>query len=181
MPSIEAVANQALDLIGYKRHIGNINDGTMAARVLLNTWGESRDEALIMQEWDFARAFPFLSTAGVAAPTPWTFEYLYPGDCVKVLMLKPSAIPDDPQPVRWQEIYDTRLLFPFRAIVSTTVADTAVITRRVLDPNSWPADFTGVVIQILAKKLASGLAQEERHADSRGRSKSGPRDSGEQA
>lgn len=180
MPSIETVANQALDLIGYKRHIGNINDGTMAARVLLNTWGESRDEALIMQEWDFARAVPTLSAAGVTAPTPWTFEYLYPGNCIKVLMLKPSTIPADPQPVRWQEIYDTRLTFPFRAIVSTTVADTAVITRRVLDPNSWPADFTGVVIQILAKKLASGLAQEERHADSRGRSKSSPRDSGDE-
>jgi hypothetical protein len=44
--SIEGICNQALDLIGEKRHIGNIYEGSSVARVALNAWGQTRDDLL---------------------------------------------------------------------------------------------------------------------------------------
>ena len=34
--TIESIVNQALDRIGYKRHLGNIWDGSPAARIALD-------------------------------------------------------------------------------------------------------------------------------------------------
>ena len=53
--SIESIVNQALDRIGYKRHIGNIWDGTVAARVALDAWAETRDALLVRTKPEWAR------------------------------------------------------------------------------------------------------------------------------
>jgi hypothetical protein len=53
MPTIEGICNQALDVIGYTRHIGNIYEGTKAARIALNLWKQTRDALLssIAPDW----------------------------------------------------------------------------------------------------------------------------------
>jgi hypothetical protein len=39
--TIESICNQALDVIGYARHIGNIYEGSKAARVALDLYGQT--------------------------------------------------------------------------------------------------------------------------------------------
>lgn len=171
MPAIETICNEALDLIGYKRHIGNIYEGTLAARVALNAWAETRDEILIMQPWYFARTYKPLVSSDLPPQSPWRFEYIYPDDCVKLLMVKPLSVPVDSQPIRWLERFDTK-----RTILANINNAVGVYTGRVLDPNTWPADYTEVLVQMLARKFASNFGQEEMH-DSRRRRKSGADDS----
>jgi len=170
--SIELVCNAALDLIGYKRHIGSIWDGTPAARAALDLWGLTRDELLAVQPWDFARQEFLLVSAGLTAPSPWLFEYLYPTNAIRLLGLRPGTIPTDPEPVRFLEIVDARLATPSIAILSTLPSGVvAVATGRVFDPNSWAPEFTALMTTTLAKKFQANFAgKQEVQDDSRGRS-----------
>ena len=175
--TVEVICNQALDLIGYKRHIGDIYDGSLAARIALNAYRETRDEVLIIRPWEFARAYVPMESAGIPSKQPWRYIYIYPPNTVKFLMIKPSNTPPDPQPIRWMEEYDLRVPAPYRTILANLNNAVGVVTFRVVDPASWPADFTETVIEMLAKKFASGFA--EARNESRRRGKSSSRDSGE--
>lgn len=176
--TIESVCNQALDLIGYKRHIGHILEGSLAARIAIDIWAESRDEVLTALPWNFARAYEAMTLTGQVAHPPWRFEYIYPGSSVKLLMVKPSGNTLDPQPVRWAENFDVRVTAPGRTVLTNINQAIAVYTARVLDPNGWPAEYTEMIIRILAQKFQSSLGQGERR-EPRRRGESGARDSGE--
>ncbi len=146
--SIESIVNQSLDLIGYKRHIGTIWDGSPAARVALNAYAETRDEMLGIQPWMFARAFYTLEPRMGASGE--MFAFTRPASAIVVLDVFP-ADPDPlaPEPCRWLETY----FDGERIILSPAVTAVAAVTDRVLNPNDWPPDFTMVVIQSLARRL----------------------------
>lgn len=88
------VANQALDAIGVDFTIGDLQEGTKPARVLLRAYGQCMRQLHRAAHWDFARKTAPLAmladatgqTANVGAlvPPPWTYEYEYPIDCMKV-------------------------------------------------------------------------------------------------
>src|SRR3954463_9206455 len=105
MATVEAICNQAIDEIGYPRHIGNIYEGTKAARVFINCYREVRDALLstLRPDWAWAEASLTLSksapnivnnTANYDAgwnstfpPLPWLYEYVYPADCLEPDMI----------------------------------------------------------------------------------------------
>lgn len=88
------VANQALDAIGYETAIGDLEEGTRPAQVLLRAYGQCLRQLLRAAHWDFARrTVPMVLLAdatgqtadvGTLVPVPWTYEYEYPIDCAKV-------------------------------------------------------------------------------------------------
>ena len=147
--SIESIINQSLDMVGYKRHIGSIWDGSAAARVALNAYAETRDEVLAMQPWMFARAFATLSTSAVLTPPVGLRVWARPANAIVILDVYQSTLMTS-EPTRWFERYhaDTRL------ILTSFLSAEAAMTQRVLDPDDWSPDFTSVVIQALARKLA---------------------------
>jgi len=161
--SIESIVNQSLDLIGYKRHIGSIYDGSPAARIALDAWGETRDEVLALRPWPFAR-FYFPLAALTNPPPPWPYVYARPAAAIRVLDVIPSVIAEDERllvsPIRWME-----LGAPERRLASSFSPASAVITYRTTDFAQWPPDFTAGMVQALAEKLQHGLvggAQEKR-------------------
>jgi len=160
--SIEAMCNQALDLIGYKRHIGSIMDGSPAARVALNAYAETRDEVLAMQPWYFARDYTPLEPA---TPTPasayWIYRFKYPSIAIRVLDVFPTnATPEellDPIPTRWLEVNDRSQVSPHRGILTNFSPAYAAFTNRIIDFNAWPPEFTNIVIKALAEKFQRAL------------------------
>lgn len=171
--SIEGICNQSLDFIGYPRHIGNIYEGSKAARMALDSWGEVRDLALSTTQPGWARAdaaLPLLKSAPQYAydaglpwtnaypPIPWLFEYDIPDDCIVPLAVKPQP---------YLPIYRPRYI-PFRAQNGATNSYTiltninpAILTyiKRVLDPNEWDLDFVELMVQGLAKRFHAGLGK----------------------
>lgn len=171
--TIESICNQALDLIGFPRHIGNIYEGSKAGRIALDSWGEARDMALSMTQPSWARhdaPLDLLKSApeyGYDAGTPWTnayppipwlFEYDTPDDCIVPLALKPQL---------YLPIYRPRFI-PFRSqndaasnYTLLTNINPAILTyiKRVLDPNQWDLDFVELMIQGLAKRFQAGLGK----------------------
>lgn len=88
------IANLALDAIGSKYTLGDIEDGTLAAQVCLRAYPECRKRLLRGAHWQFARkqqALSLLADAtgqtpyvGSTVPLPWVYEYAYPIDSVAV-------------------------------------------------------------------------------------------------
>lgn len=88
------IANQALDAAGVDFTIGDLEEGTKPAQVLLRAYGQCLRQLLRGANWDFARKTAPLTlladasgqTANVGSlvPVPWLYEYSYPTDCMKV-------------------------------------------------------------------------------------------------
>jgi hypothetical protein len=178
--TIEAVCNQALDLIGYKRHIGNIAEGSVAARVALDQWQQTRDYFFHTLRPAWARRDGVLAlmksapnivngTANYTVPwdgaihpeLPWLYEYQYPVDCVIPLQVKtrPAFLPE------WRPTFRSyRLHFDPANNARTILCNDpdAIITyiAAVLDPDNWHNDFTEIIVDALAKKFAVELAPE---------------------
>ena len=87
------VANQALDAIGYDKAIGDLQEGTRPAQVLLRAYGQCLRQLLRGAHWDFARkqapltlladATGQTANVGTLVPVPWYYSYAYPPDCAK--------------------------------------------------------------------------------------------------
>src|SRR4051812_5306740 len=105
--TVEAIVNQALDLIGYKRHVGSVWDGSPAARVALNAYAETRDEVLALRPWPFARARIDLSPDAAVPHAPWSYRFTRPTEAITILdvVLQGSApaLSAEVVPYYWQE------------------------------------------------------------------------------
>lgn len=175
--TIESICNQALDEIGYSRHIGNIYEGSKAARAFLNTWVETRDALLEKMQPDWAKRDAVLTlikqapsiTNGMASypyggwtadypPIPWLYEYQYPADCLTPLQIKESPIF---LPV-WRPRYNSsrtnyEITGSARTILSNVANAVLIYVASVGNPDNWEHDFTELMIAALAKKIEAGL------------------------
>lgn len=169
------VVNVALTRIGYKLRIGNLYDGSDAAKKALDIYGQTRDELLRQNDWGFAErnvAMTLLKSAPVGGyvpptswstaypPLPWLYEYEYPGDCIKVRAVKPSPLfipPYDPQPYVFATPNDNSLT-PSAKVIVCNVADAVLVyTGQVTNPASWEADFAEACAAALGRRLVAGL------------------------
>lgn len=169
--SIESVCNQALDLVGYKRHIGNIWEGTVAARIALDCWAETRDAALHNAQPQWARrdaAMTLLKSAPAGGyvdvtwnatyPTlPWLYEYQAPDDCIVPLQVKPRPLTLPVWRPRY-EIFRTQTNASGYTILTDVTEAILTYIWRVTDPDLWHEDFTEMVIRALAQKFSTALA-----------------------
>ncbi len=88
------VVNQSLDAIGWPQVLGDIEDGSQAAAILLRAYDECLKQLLRAANWDFARKQVPLQLLGDATGNtpdvgtlvqePWIYCYAYPPDCAKV-------------------------------------------------------------------------------------------------
>lgn len=88
------VANQALDAAGVDFTIGDLQEGTKPAQVMLRAYGQCLRQLLRAAHWDFARVqLPLVllgdrsgNTPNVSTmvPEPWYYAYQYPIDCMKL-------------------------------------------------------------------------------------------------
>lgn len=89
------IINRVLDLLGRSDLvIGEIQEGTEAARPALRAYGPALRQLLRAAHWDFGRkAAPLTLLAdatgqtpnvGTVVPAPWVYEYALPIDCCKV-------------------------------------------------------------------------------------------------
>lgn len=101
------IINRSLDYIGRSDiTIGDIEEGTEAAKPALRAYGPARKQLLRAAHWNFARRQAQLTlladatgnTAGVGTTVqaPWTYCYAFPTDCLKARFLPWNGIPTQP-------------------------------------------------------------------------------------
>lgn len=91
------IANEALQAAGSDFIIGDLQEGTDIARMVLLKYGQCRNQLLRSVHWDFARQMSPLEiladatgqTAGVSTivQPPWIYAYSYPINCMKARFL----------------------------------------------------------------------------------------------
>lgn len=175
MPAVEDILNSALRRVGYPTPIGQIMEGSRAARVALDFYAQTRDALFSEFDWSFARQAVSLGnpikTAPVGGyganpwnpatnpPPPWIFEYAYPDNCINVRSVRPVPIliPEPmPRVNIFAQAFDNLL---GQKVVLTNLANAqAVITARVTDPNEWQDnDFIEALIDRLALLFTKNL------------------------
>lgn len=102
------LCNQAFDAIGSDIVLGDIEDGTREAQILLRAYRQCLMQLLRAAHWDFARkTTPLLLLAdasgqtpnvGTMVPTPWVYEYALPNDCMKVRLIPQTFNQNAPAP-----------------------------------------------------------------------------------
>lgn len=103
------IANQALDSAGVDFTIGDLEEGTRPAQVLLRAYGQSLRQLLRGANWQFARKTAPMTLLGDATgqtpnvgnqvTVPWLYSYSYPIDCMKVRFVPwngPGLLPPVP-------------------------------------------------------------------------------------
>lgn len=175
MPTIEGICNQALDVIGYTRHIGNIYEGTKAARIALNLWKQTRDALLSSTAPDWAKIdaplvllksapginngmadYIGINWSSTYPPIPWLYEYQYPADCVNPLQIKstPGFLPVWRPRIR---PFRTNFESGMRSILTNEPNAILIYVTQVLDPNDWQEEFQELMVMTLAKKFEPEL------------------------
>jgi len=169
--TIEGIVNQALDRIGYRKHLGNLWDGSAAARVALDCWGDTRDALFTVLRPEWAIWDDELIWSKAAPPwyddvTPWTpdypdlpWRYEYP---LPELCLVPVAIKPRPAYLPVWRLRPMRFRAKTASGVYTLLGDdpAPILTsvHSVHDPAVWDNPFIEAVVETLAKKFARSLA-----------------------
>lgn len=180
------VLNLALRRIGYRLRVGTLYDGSLAGKMALDCYAQTRDEVLRAGagpngEWPFAERnvsatlLKSAPTTGYVPPTVWNpatnpcspnflFEYAWPADCLKVRAVKPInlfVLNFAPQPNLFAVANDNAFTPPQRVILSNVANASICYTGQVTDPNTWPNDFTSALADALGEALAPILANLE--------------------
>lgn len=158
--TVETVCNEALDMIGYKRHIGSIYDGTPAARVALSCYAQTRDELLVglQPHWSL---FEAVLVAQGTPDFPWQFSYTWPTAPAYALHILTLRNFDpvqqlDPRPIRFRAL----IFSPTSRLIFTNLASgTSFYVGQVLDPSAWEPDFRMALIMTLANKFKPMLEE----------------------
>jgi hypothetical protein len=172
--SVEEVCNLALDRIGYLEAIGDIYEGTLAARVALRTYAQTRDELLRLLRPPFSRRNTTLSLLKTAPaggyslnpwtsaypPPPWIYEYGYPADCLDLHAVRetPVVIPSFLPTAKLFTIANDASFVPAVKVVLTNVpAAIAVYTAQVVDMSTWEATFVEAMVAALGRRFGQAL------------------------
>ena len=112
---------------------------------------------LRQQDPEFARRVIALSLSGGSAPAQWTYEYVYPTDCVRIRQVFPATWDaNDPQPVYWEEGYNSSLAQV--VIWSDTVSAQMTYTTNAVSEGEFDDGFTEVLVRYLASQFAMPVA-----------------------
>ncbi len=172
--TVEGVCNMALRRISYPTPIGYIFEGSPAARVAVEIYGQTRDDLLRNSDWDFARqatGLTLLKTAPVGyvyptvwssayPPPPWIFEYAYPPGCLLVRSVRPTPIVMpalDPQPNIFV-VADDPTVTPSKVILTNLANAQAVFTGQIIDITQWNASAVEALVTALATLFQASLA-----------------------
>lgn len=177
--SVVDLLNQALRRIGYQTPIGFIYEGSRAARVAVEFYGQERDDLLSSNDWRFARqevSLALLKTAPVGGynyatpwsttypPLPWVYEYAYPANCLTIRSVRrvPVIVPNfDPVPNIFDTVNDPSLQTPAKVVVTNISNAVASFTAQVTDPAQWAdSQFIETMIDRMALRFQENLNPE---------------------
>jgi hypothetical protein len=168
--------NLSLRRIGYKLRVGSLYDGSNAAKTALDIYAQTRDAALVENDWDFAErniTMTLLKSApvnGYVPPNVWNpatnpppgylFEYAYPSDSLKVRAVKPVplfVVNFDPQPNRFFLANDNYFTPTQKVILCDVPNANLVYTGQVTDPTVWEPGFIEALAAALGRRLVPSL------------------------
>lgn len=159
LQSPEDVVNAALGRIGYRLRVGNLLEGSLASKTALDIYGQTRDTLLRSKDWGFSEKIVSAVASGGTPPAPWTQEYTYPTDCLRLRYMYNATYltnTNNPLPVLFKVGWDATQ--SAKVIWANATAVTLVYSAQITPPNQWEPLFAETLIAMLAKRLSPILA-----------------------
>ena len=160
MATAADIVNRALELTARNVQVTGVNptfDGSPAGNAAGVLYTPAVNLVLRQLDPAFARRTAALVAAGGTIPAPWSNEYTYPADCLRLRALRPAApVANDPQPIRRQIAFDNGLAV--KVIVCNLAGALAVYTSSAPTETQWDWAFAEAVAKRLANPLAMALA-----------------------
>lgn len=157
------VVNAALEQIAAQTKITSLGDGSPAANAANVIYAPTVQLMLRELDPDFARTTATGANAGGTIPPPWTQEYTYPTDCLRLRQVRPPAAgsgsladPNDPRPILYNVAVDTGLAS--KVILSNQTNALLVYTTSSVTEAQWDTMFYDAVVRRLANPLAMALS-----------------------
>jgi hypothetical protein len=184
--AMEDIVNLGLRDGGIPWRISDVYEGSEAARIALEIFGQSRDELLRTQDWSFSRRVAALTLlkgpppqGGYTPATPWSdvypypgflYEYSYPSDMLdlRAIISPPGMMPDlDPLPAEWR-IDDDPLpnvsgnppvaSGPEAKVILCNITNAMAVYRaQVTLISTWEPLFISALVASLGRKYAKDL------------------------
>jgi len=157
-----SIVNQALQEIAAQATVSGTNpnfDGTTAGNAAGILYTPLLNELLRQEDPEFARKTALaggavLTSTGTTPAQPWSYEYEYPSDCLRVRQVVPGSWDqNNPQPVRWSVGTDT--ISDVQTKVIFCNAPTALLTYTT--SNITEAEFDSMFQEAFVRLLASAL------------------------
>lgn len=169
------MVNLSLARIGFKGRVGNLYEGSEAAKKALDIYAQTRDAVLREKDWGFAgrdvqgTLLKQAPEGGYIPPNvwnntypmlPWLFQYQYPSDALRIRTVKQSPIflpVIDPQPQIFAVENDQTYSPPQKVVLCNLSNAIILYTAQVTDPQAWEADFIESFAAALGRRLAPVL------------------------
>jgi hypothetical protein len=160
-PDAKSVVNAALEEVAAQTQITALTDGSTAAKAALVVYQPTVQLLLRAMDPDFARFTDALGVATGTPPPPWTYQYTYPTNCLRLRQVRPLAGSydvNDPQPIRSNIAVATVSTVLTRIILTNQANALAVYTTSDVTEPQWDSVFSDAVVRRLANPLAMALS-----------------------
>lgn len=161
--TVVGLYNDALSNMGTRSTVEAVDEGTAESVELTRIYERVRDDLLEAFDWGFARRTAELSAVEIAvASLTWSHTYQRPADCIRALYLTYPGSPPDR--------YEGMPELPFEASGAEDADDAPIqviftnespaylrYTKRMEDPESYPAGFRTCLGWALAAAAALNL------------------------
>jgi hypothetical protein len=155
MSSEVSICNLALAHLGDRATVASIDppEGSVQAEHCATFYPIARDQLLQAHAWRFATGRVALADLSLSypPPSPWSFSYAQPDNCLRILgLLAPDATYDDET-----QDYDTEVGTGDAPLIYTHIEDAVCrYTRRVTDTTRFDPLFVTALSYMLASYLA---------------------------
>lgn len=156
-------ANGALALVG-QAPIVDLGQGTPAAIVAKQRFGDVRDALLREKEWNFASRWTTPAASTQAALGPLKIRYPMPADCLAVIGIE-GCEPDQWVLEAAQVTVTDAMPTLAMVLVTNVVAPLVNYTARIVEPFLWDALFLRVFQRRLGAEIARIIPKDSGLAD----------------
>lgn len=150
------IINRSLTEIAARQPLGGTYptfNGDAAGVAAVQLYEPAVEFLLRQQDWEFARQVVNLTQSGTP-PLQWTFQYLYPTDCVRVRQVVPASWDiNDPYAVRWDVGSAIIASVETRVLWTTEVNAQLVYTTDNVTEDEWDPMFAEQMVRYLGSML----------------------------
>lgn len=156
------ICNMGLSHAGSRSSIESFNEASTEAAQCKIWYSHSRQQALEMFNWNFARKRATLSLHAEAAPDGvWAFRYTYPADCISAREIENPLGPDaDAMPFEIETDSNG-----FKSILTNVEDAKLIYTFDQKNPNTFTTFFTSLLAWVLASNVTYSLTGKQSNVD----------------
>jgi len=150
MSSEVQIARLALQHIGDRYDITSLDEATPEAEQVNLVYENVRDMVLREHPWKFARKFSTPASLVGTVPGNWSYMFLHPADCLRVIRIV-NPLGDDKPPVRFEM---ARNGADQHVILCDIEEPTIEYTMRLTEPGEYDPQFVTALSYRIAQYIA---------------------------